>query len=95
MRVLSKKVTTVFVCAILAGVLSTGCNLAYQIKNDQEVIKINGWELSSLEGNDAIRSCTAQEVTAQKYVEGNESVKVAQISGDAASVLDRVNDPFC
>ncbi len=79
MRKLSKKVTAAFVCGLLAVFLFTGCGSAYQTNGSTEVKTINGWELSSFEGNDAIRACSAQEVTAQKYQEIDGAVELVSI----------------
>lgn len=94
MRVLSKKVAVLAAVCILAVLLFAGCDSGIQTSDEKESIEINGWSLSSPEGMGAIRACTAQDVTAEKYVEIEGSVQLVSVSGDANSVLDRVNDLF-
>ena len=94
MRVLSKKTAVLVVVCLLAAVLLTGCDSGLQTSDKVTSLEINGWTLSSPEGEAAIRDKTASEVTATKNVEYTDTMYLASISGNAISVLDRVNDPL-
>lgn len=92
MRVLSK-ITVIVVC-FLALLTAAGCDSGFQMKEGANSIIVNGWELSSPEGIEAIRSCTASEVVATKNEEIEGTIYSLEVAGNAQSVLDRVSDPF-
>ncbi len=87
------KITVIAVC-FLALFIAAGCDAGFQMIEGDTSILINGWELKSPEGVDAIRSCTASDVTAAKNEEYNGTIYLLEVNGNAQSVLDRVRDPF-
>ena len=94
MRVLSKKMTVLVVAGLFAVLLMAGCDSGLQDSSEVTSLEINGWSLSSPEGNDAITSRSATKVTAQKEMENNGSLYNCTVTGNLDSVLDRVNDPL-
>lgn len=92
MRALSK-IAVGAVC-FLALILVAGCDSGIQMKEGDNSIIINGWEMTSPDGIEAIRSCTASDVVATKNEEIDGRLYVIEVEGNAQSVIDRVSDPF-
>lgn len=94
MRVLSKKVAVLAAVYILAVLLFAGCDSGIQDSSEVTSLEINGWMLTSPEGDEAIKTYSASEVEAVKTLEFDGKLYVCTIKGNAVSVLDRVRDPL-
>lgn len=94
MKLLYKKVTVLAVVCILTAVLLAGCDSGLQNFDEVDSMEINGWSLSSPEGEEAIKNYSAAEVEAVKTLEFDGKLYVCTIKGNAVSVLDRVRDPL-
>jgi len=92
MRVLSK-IVVMAVCVLVLVTLA-GCDSGFQMKEGDNSIIINGWELTSPDGIEAIRSCTASDVVASKNEELGDVLYLIELKGNSQSVLECVEDPF-
>ena len=92
MRVLSK-IVVMAVC-VLVLLTVAGCDSGFQMEEGDNSIIINGWELTSPDGIEAIRSCTASVVTASKNEDLGDVPYLIELKGNSKSVLECVEDPF-
>lgn len=80
-------------CLCILGCL-TGCDSGLAPQQAITSMEINGWTLSSPEGEAAVKNYSASVVEAVKNLEYDGKLYICTIKGNASSVLDRVRDPL-